>query len=53
MTKLSKLIEDYLKKKEFVFKDKKLYNYKNELILDGFTSANLRNIKNKTNNIEL
>ena len=53
MTNLSKLIEEYLKKREFILKNNKLYNYKNELIIDGFKITNLRNIKNQTNNIEL
>lgn len=53
MKNLPKIIEDYLKKKEFIFRDNKLYNYKNELILDGLKNTNLRNFKNNINDIEL
>jgi hypothetical protein len=52
MSNLPKLIDDYLKKKEFVFKDNKLYNFRNEIILDTKTTVNL-NYTKKENNIQL
>jgi len=52
MSNLPKLIDDYLKKKEFVFKDNKLYNFRNEIILDTKNTVNL-NYTKKENNIQL
>jgi hypothetical protein len=52
MYNLPKLIDDYLKKREFIFKDNKLYNHRMEMILDNKNTVN-SNYTKKENNIQL
>lgn len=53
MANLNKIIDSYLKKKEFVFKDGKLRNSQNKIILDSSTSNKSKNYNLKETNISL
>lgn len=53
VTNLPKLIDEYLKKKEFVFKDGKLYNSQNQIIIDPLENKTIQNNNTYTTNIEL
>jgi hypothetical protein len=53
MTNLNKIIDSYLKKKEFKFRNGKLFNNQNKILFDTSTSNKSKNYTLKETNISL